>query len=155
MSKKIKGLSEESLLKFLEEKGLMESVEELAKKEKEAEENPDLHNVAYMANHLQMLFPEGKWSDQKVRAYIKSGKLKQYVDKDVKIDPARQKRKGYKVHKDDFKEFLYYEALTKDQLKEEHRKLMKGSEKQEEQIRTLKKKIAELEKQLKEKNEQK
>ena len=154
MSKKV--TDEELMKEFLEKKG-MEEFEEFKKKKEEEAKNPIVVSVRVAADTLNGLFKKGNWTDQKVRRYIREGKLKVMNSSQVNI--SRNKKDGYQIWTKSLSDLIEFERRSKwdykeltDTLNKDKEKLTNERNALQSEVYRLESKIKELEKAL---NEQK
>lgn len=139
MSKKV---DEKTLLAFLEQQGLMDNFKEFKEKEEEKKNDPDIMTVKQVVKELNERLKDGNWTLQKVRRYIRERKIKTMNQGVVKEE--NNARVGYRIHRDDFNDFVAFEQKTKWDLKVEVDKLLDYTDELKEVIEKLKGEIKTL-----------
>ncbi|BCC09594.1 hypothetical protein BCJMU51_p309 (plasmid) [Bacillus cereus] len=142
MSKKV---DEKTLLAFLEQQGLMDNYKEFKEKKEEEENDPNIMTVKQVVKELNERLKDGNWTLQKVRRYIRERKIKTINQGVVKEE--NNSRVGYRIHREDFDDFVAFEKKSKWDLKIEVDKLLDYTDELKDVINNLKDEIKVLKEQ--------
>ncbi len=131
--------NESTLMEYLKAQGIMDDFEAFKKKKEEEENDPEIMTVKQVVEELNERLKDGNWTLQKVRRYIRERKIKTINQGVVKEE--NNSRAGYRIHREDFDDFVAFEKKSKWDLKVEVDKLLDYTDELKDVINNLKDEI--------------
>ncbi|MGM2611473.1 hypothetical protein [Bacillus cereus group sp. BceL008] len=131
--------NESTLMEYLKAQGIMDDFEAFKKKKEEEENDPEIMTVKQVVEELNERLKGGNWTLQKVRRYIRERKIKT-INQGV-IKEENNSRAGYRIHREDFDDFVAFEKKSKWDLKVEVDKLLDYTDELKDVINNLKDEI--------------
>lgn len=126
-------------MEYLKAQGIMDDFEAFKKKKEEEENDPEIMTVKQVVEELNERLKGGNWTLQKVRRYIRERKIKT-INQGV-IKEENNSRAGYRIHREDFDDFVAFEKKSKWDLKVEVDKLLDYTDELKDVINNLKDEI--------------